>query len=33
MLTITAEGVDHANSEQHRKVAAKMLTDQSHTTS
>jgi hypothetical protein len=29
MLAITAEGVDHANSEQHRKTTAKMLTDQS----
>jgi curved DNA-binding protein CbpA len=29
MLAITAEGVDHANSEQHRKVTAKLLTDQS----
>jgi curved DNA-binding protein CbpA len=29
MLVITAEGVDHANSEQYRKAAAKMLTDQS----
>jgi curved DNA-binding protein CbpA len=30
MLAITAEGVDHANSEQNRKAVAKMLTDQSH---
>jgi curved DNA-binding protein CbpA len=33
MLAITAEGIDHANSEQHRKVAAKLLTDQSQTAS
>jgi curved DNA-binding protein CbpA len=31
MLVITAEGVDRANSEQNRKTAAKLVTDQSHT--
>ena len=31
MLAITVEGVDRANSEQHRKTASKLLTDQSHT--
>ena len=33
MLAITADGVDHANSEQHRKAGTKMLTDQSQTAS
>jgi len=31
MLTITAEGVDHANSENERKAGNKLLTDQSQT--
>jgi curved DNA-binding protein CbpA len=31
MLAITVAGVDHANSEQHHKAAAKLLTDQSQT--
>jgi curved DNA-binding protein CbpA len=30
MLAITAEGVDHANSEYQRKGTSKLLTDQSH---
>src|SRR5579862_525391 len=29
MLMITARGVDHANAEQHRKTATKLVTDQS----
>lgn len=31
MLAITVEGVDRANSEQHRKTTSKLLTDQSDT--
>lgn len=31
MFVITAEGVDHANSEHHRKTTNKLLTDQSRT--
>lgn len=30
MFTITVEGVDRVNSEQHRKIASKLLTDQRH---
>lgn len=30
-LAITVEGIDHANSEHHRKATNKLLTDQSHT--
>ena len=30
MLVVTARGVDHANSEQNREPAAKLVTDQSH---
>ena len=31
MFVITAEGVDHVNSEYHRKTTNKLLTDQSRT--